>query len=110
MKQQYQNRDSSRDMSHRCGALGDPHSTNLKKGTRLPGIGEGCRGEEFAILSQLLCVATEDNHEMPQSGQAVPLSNLDPGISPVQIRNVISSANSLAGAAVKRTVLGGWGC
>jgi len=31
MKQQYQNRDSSKSMSHRCGALGDPLCANLKK-------------------------------------------------------------------------------
>ena len=29
MKQQCQNRDNSRDMSHRCGRLGDPPCTNL---------------------------------------------------------------------------------
>jgi hypothetical protein len=29
MKQQCQNRGISRDMSHRCGALGDPGCTNL---------------------------------------------------------------------------------
>jgi hypothetical protein len=72
---------------------------------RLLGIGEGSRGEEFAVLSQLLCVATEDNHEIPQSGQAVPLPKLDPGISPMQIRNVISSASSL----VREHVLGALG-
>jgi hypothetical protein len=76
---------------------------------RLLGIGEGSHGEEFATLSQLLKVATEDNHEKPQSGKAVPLPKLDPGISPMQIRNVISSANSLAGAVVRGKVLGALG-
>jgi len=65
--------------------------------------------KEFAILSQRLCVATEDKHEIPQSGQAVPLPKLDPGISPMQIRNVISSANSFAGAVVRGKVLGALG-
>ena len=72
---------------------------------RLLGIGEGSRGEEFAILSQLLYVATGDNNEIPQSGQAVPLPKLDPGTSPMQIRNVISLANSL----VRGKVLGALG-
>jgi hypothetical protein len=68
----------------------------------LLGIEEGSRGEEFAVLSQLLCAATEDNHGIPQSGQTVPLPKLDPGTSPLQIRHVISSANSL----VRGNVLG----
>lgn len=76
---------------------------------RLLRTGEGSHGEEFAILSQLLCIATEENHEIRQSGQAVPLPKLDPRISPVQIRNVISSANSLAGAVVRGKVLGALG-
>lgn len=76
---------------------------------RLLGVGEGSHGEEFAILSQLLCVATEDNHEIPQSGQAVPLPKLDPVISPMQIRIVIFSANSFAGAVVRGKVMGALG-
>ena len=73
---------------------------------RLMGIGERGRGGESVILSQLLCVATEDNHEKPQGGQAVSRPKLEPGTSPIQIRDVTVWANSLAAAAMRGKILG----
>jgi len=64
--------------------------------------------EKKLLYYRSLCVATEDNHEIPQSGQAVPLPKLDPVISPMQIR-IISSANSFTGAVVRGNVLGALG-
>lgn len=38
---------------------------------RVIGVGERGQGREFAVLSQHLCVATEDNHGRSQSGQTL---------------------------------------